>query len=150
MIQKTTLTLLIFLSLSACKNYQFSVNDNVLYTPPSLFKNYAISDVNLLACVQQTIQDNAITKAEDLTALNCSSAKISSLNGLHTFYKLKQLKQQGTKLYFVEGNHDFNMGPYFTEDLECTVIPEQQLVKVGNQNIVIDRAPQHFTQNVSG
>lgn len=51
--------------------------------------------------------------------------------------KLRQLKNQGTKLYFVEGNHDFNMGSYFAEELKCTVIPDQQLVKIDNQSIFI-------------
>lgn len=43
--------------------------------------------------------------------------------------KLRQLSVAGTQLYFVEGNHDFNLGPYFTDSLKCTVIPDQQLVE---------------------
>lgn len=42
--------------------------------------------------------------------------------------KLRKLTAEGTKLYFVEGNHDFNLGPYFSETLNCTLITEQQLV----------------------
>lgn len=51
--------------------------------------------------------------------------------------KLRQLSDSGTKLYFVEGNHDFNMGPYFTETLHCTVIPEQQLIEWDGQKIML-------------
>ena len=43
--------------------------------------------------------------------------------------KLRQLVANGTKLYFVEGNHDFNLGPYFTNTLDCTLIVDQQLVE---------------------
>ncbi|MCD6187788.1 MAG: UDP-2,3-diacylglucosamine diphosphatase [Desulfuromusa sp.] len=51
--------------------------------------------------------------------------------------KLRQLSESGTKLYFVEGNHDFNMGPYFTETLRCTVIPDQQLIEWDGQKIML-------------
>ncbi|RLB70794.1 MAG: UDP-2,3-diacylglucosamine diphosphatase [Deltaproteobacteria bacterium] len=51
--------------------------------------------------------------------------------------KLRQLAKSGTRLYFVEGNHDFNMGPYFTETLQCTVISNQQLVEWDGQKIML-------------
>ncbi len=51
--------------------------------------------------------------------------------------KLRQLSESGTKLFFVEGNHDFHLGPYFTETLNCTVIPDQQLVDWDGQKILI-------------
>ena len=51
--------------------------------------------------------------------------------------KLRQLSKSGTQLYFVEGNHDFNMGPYFTETLQCTVISNQQLVEWDGQKIML-------------
>lgn len=51
--------------------------------------------------------------------------------------KLRQLSESGTKLYFVEGNHDFHLGPYFTNTLNCTVIPDQQRIKWDGKNILI-------------
>lgn len=51
--------------------------------------------------------------------------------------KLRQLSAAGTKLYFVEGNHDFNLGPYFTETLQCTLIPDQQLVDWDGQKLLL-------------
>jgi len=51
--------------------------------------------------------------------------------------KLRQLSNNGTKLYFVEGNHDFNIGPYFTETLNCTVIPDQQRINWDGKNILV-------------
>jgi len=50
---------------------------------------------------------------------------------------LRQLSENGTKLYFVEGNHDFNLGPYFTETLKCSVITDQQLLDWDGQKILL-------------
>ncbi len=77
--------------IAGCKSYSVSLNNNVVYTPPSLFKDFTIADTHLRACVEQTIIDNHITKAEDLKQLNCSHAGISSLAGLEKFYSLEQL-----------------------------------------------------------
>ncbi len=51
--------------------------------------------------------------------------------------KLRQLSDSGTKLYFVEGNHDFNLGSYFTETLNCTVIPDQKIISWDEKKILI-------------
>ncbi len=51
--------------------------------------------------------------------------------------KLRQLSDNGTKLYFVEGNHDFNIGPYFSEILNCTVIPDQQKIEWDGKTILV-------------
>jgi hypothetical protein len=77
--------------MTGCKTYSLSVNNNVVYTPPTLFKDFAITDAHLRACVEQTIIDKHITKAEDLKQLNCSHAGISSLAGLEKFYSIEQL-----------------------------------------------------------
>ena len=77
--------------IAGCKSYSVSLNDKVVYTPPSLFKDFAITDAHLRACVEQTIIDNRITKAEDLKQLNCSHAGIASLAGLEKFYSIEQL-----------------------------------------------------------
>ena len=50
---------------------------------------------------------------------------------------LRRLVESGTELYFVEGNHDFHLGPYFTETLRCTVIPEQQLIEWDGRRIYL-------------
>lgn len=51
--------------------------------------------------------------------------------------KLRQLSTSGTKLFFVEGNHDFNLGPYFTNTLNCTVIPDQRKINWEGKDILI-------------
>jgi len=37
---------------------------------------------------------------------------------------LKEVVSRGTRLIYVEGNHDFNMGPVFSEQLGAYVIPD--------------------------
>ncbi len=83
--------LLLVVMIAGCKSYSVSLNNKLVYTPPSLFKDFAIADTKLRACVEQTIIDNHITKAEDLKQLNCSHAGIESLAGLEKFYSIEQL-----------------------------------------------------------
>lgn len=51
--------------------------------------------------------------------------------------KLRQLSANGTKLYFVEGNHDFNVGPYISETLNCTLIIDQQLIDWDGKKLLL-------------
>lgn len=51
--------------------------------------------------------------------------------------KLHKLATTGTKIYFVEGNHDFHIGPYFSETLGATVIPDQQLIDWDGKQLLI-------------
>lgn len=83
---------------AGCKNYSVSLNENVVYTPPSIFKDYQITDAKLHDCVEQTIYDLHLTSAEDLTRLNCSNAGIKSLAGLDKFFALKELNLADNEL----------------------------------------------------
>lgn len=38
--------------------------------------------------------------------------------------RLRRLREAGTELIFVEGNHDFHLGPYFRETLGCRILPD--------------------------
>jgi UDP-2,3-diacylglucosamine hydrolase len=38
--------------------------------------------------------------------------------------RLHRLRESGTELVFVEGNHDFHLGPYFSEILGCRILPD--------------------------
>lgn len=90
--------LLSSLVITGCKNYSVSVNDNLVYVPPSIFKDYSIADQSLFECVQQTIYDAKITRAEDLIKLNCSNAGIQSVQGLEKFFALKELNLAENKI----------------------------------------------------
>jgi hypothetical protein len=83
--------LFIIANLVACKNYSISVNDNLVYTPPTLFTAFSITNEHLRNCIEQTINDKQITKAEDLKELNCSHAGITNLAGLEKFSAIEKL-----------------------------------------------------------
>ena len=78
--------------LSACADYQYTVNDKVVYTPAPLFAEYDIPDSALRECVKQHVRDGSMTAAGQLTELNCSHAGIGSLAGLEAFSGLQRLK----------------------------------------------------------
>ncbi|MEE4661592.1 MAG: hypothetical protein V2J89_14065 [Halieaceae bacterium] len=81
-----------------CADYQFTVNEKVLYRPAPLFVDYQIADAALLQCINQHIEDARITSAEQLTALNCSHAGIEKLDGIETFTGLTHLKLTGNAI----------------------------------------------------
>ncbi len=84
--------------LSACADYQFTVNDKVVYTPAPLFAEYDIPDPALRECVKQHVRDGSMTAAAQLSDLNCSHAGIKSLAGLETFHSLQRLKLSSNAL----------------------------------------------------
>ncbi|MCF6178796.1 MAG: UDP-2,3-diacylglucosamine diphosphatase [Geopsychrobacter sp.] len=51
--------------------------------------------------------------------------------------RLQQLSEKGCRLFYVEGNHDFNLGSFFSEKLTCQVIPDQQVIDWDGQKIFI-------------
>ncbi len=89
--------------LSGCKNYSLSVNDKTIYTPAGIFKDYQIADAALADCVTQTIIDLHITRAEDLTRLNCAQAGIKTLEGLDKFFALTQLNLSENQIQDISG-----------------------------------------------
>jgi hypothetical protein len=162
--------ILIFCGLTAsfltlgCKNYSVSVNEKVVYTPPSVFKDYQLADSKLKDCVEQTIYDLHISSAEELTRLNCSNAGISSLIGLDKFFALKELNLADNQLVDVSvigslgrlekleltNNNIRNAEPFLhllhlqqlnlenNPDLDCKLL--DQLTK----NLSIQQAELHF------
>ena len=51
--------------------------------------------------------------------------------------QLQRLADGGTRLFFVEGNHDFSLGPYFSDTLNCHIITEEELICWDNRNILL-------------
>jgi Leucine-rich repeat (LRR) protein len=94
--------ILLAASFTACKNYSVSLNDRTVYTPAGVFKDFQIADAALAECVTQTIFDLHITKAEDLTRLNCSEAGINDLSGLDKFFALKELNLSNNHIQQIE------------------------------------------------
>lgn len=79
------------LSISACGNYDFTVNDTVVYTPDPLFTDFDVPDEALRKCIKEAINDKLATSAGALSSLSCTQAGITSLAGLSTFNELEQL-----------------------------------------------------------
>lgn len=84
------LALICFIS-TGCNNYTYTLNEQPIFSPPSLFNDYKISDAALDNCVKQAIIDNNVTSPNQLTQLNCSSAGIEKLTGLETFTGLSHI-----------------------------------------------------------
>jgi len=49
----------------------------------------------------------------------------------------ERMRQQGTKLVYVEGNHDFHLGPIFTERLNCQVFPDGGSIELDGKKIYL-------------
>lgn len=81
-----------FLLLAACADYQFKLNDRVVYTPAPLYTEYSIPDEALRRCVAQHVGDGGMTTAGELVQLNCSHAGVASLEGIEVFTALSHLK----------------------------------------------------------
>ena len=50
---------------------------------------------------------------------------------------LQQLRQSGTKIVVVEGNHDFHMGPFFSNTLDATIIPDSDTIQLGDKQVFL-------------
>lgn len=50
---------------------------------------------------------------------------------------LERMHQQGTKLIYVEGNHDFHLGPVFTDRLNCQVLPDGGSIELDGKKIYL-------------
>lgn len=49
----------------------------------------------------------------------------------------ERMHQQGTKLVYVEGNHDFHLGPVFTQRLKCKVLPDGGAIDLDGKKIFL-------------
>ena len=86
------------LLLAACENYDFKVNERVVYSPRPLFTDFEVTDPALRACLEQAIADGVVTAAAQLKSLNCSHAGIKDLAGLSIFTGLNSLKLSSNKV----------------------------------------------------
>lgn len=86
------LALLVASLTSGCESYDVKINEKLVYSPGTLFRDFEISDEALRTCVSQRILDERISDPLDLTQLNCSNGAIESLSGLAAFSAIKELK----------------------------------------------------------
>ena len=91
---KSVIPLLLFGAIllnSSCSKYEIQVNDNVVYSPTRLFRDYQFADAALFDCVTQNIEEQSIHKAQQLQKLFCPPGEIRDLSGLEIFPNLQQL-----------------------------------------------------------
>jgi len=50
---------------------------------------------------------------------------------------LRRLRESGTEVVYVEGNHDFHMGPYFKDVLGCRILPDGGSIDLDGSRIFI-------------
>ena len=86
------------LALAGCQGYDVKINERVVYSPAPLFTDFEVNDPALLACLEETIQHDTITRVEQLKTLNCSNAGIATLEGLATFAALTELRLSSNKI----------------------------------------------------
>jgi UDP-2,3-diacylglucosamine hydrolase len=48
---------------------------------------------------------------------------------------LRELRLAGTRIVYVEGNHDFHLGPYFAETLGCEILPDGGVIELDGWKI---------------
>ena len=90
---------LVVLGLTGCAEYSFDINKNEVYTPPTVFTQYAMADPALQACIEQTIKDQKISSRLKVTTLQCSYSGISDLKGLSKFSRIEQLSLKGNDIH---------------------------------------------------
>lgn len=90
--------ILLALSLAGCNRYIVTLNDQQVYRPKPLFKDFKLADTALDTCVRQTIADNKLTSPEQLATLHCSHAGIKSLEGIQLFTALTNLNLSNNQL----------------------------------------------------
>ncbi|BCA79437.1 UDP-2,3-diacylglucosamine diphosphatase [Desulfuromonas sp. AOP6] len=50
---------------------------------------------------------------------------------------LRRLRGQGVEIVYVEGNHDFNLGPYFRNELSCHILPDGGSITIDGIKVYI-------------
>ncbi len=89
---RTITGVLLGLCVSACTQYDLTVNDRVVYTPKPLFTDYAAPDAALQACLEQAIAYYKVSAPAQLQVLDCADSGIAELTGLQVFTGLRRLR----------------------------------------------------------
>ncbi|GAB1259314.1 leucine-rich repeat domain-containing protein [Aurantivibrio plasticivorans] len=81
-----------------CSHYTLTLNDQPISSvkPISTVENFP--DKHLYDCVNQHLHDNHFKHPEELTTLNCSFNRISSLEGIQQLTNIRQLSLKDNQL----------------------------------------------------
>ena len=83
---------------TGCSDFDFKVNDKVVFSPRPPFSDFEIADDALRVCVEQAIADNTITAAAQLQQLDCPGAGIETLDGLAIFTGITRLNLSSNRI----------------------------------------------------
>ncbi|GAB1256731.1 hypothetical protein NBRC116494_12330 [Aurantivibrio plasticivorans] len=83
---------------SGCSRYSFTLNDQPISSVKPISTVENIPDKHLYACVNQHLHDNRFQHPEELTTLNCSFNRISSLEGIQQLTNIRQLSLKDNQL----------------------------------------------------
>lgn len=50
---------------------------------------------------------------------------------------LRRLRETGTEIVCIEGNHDFHLGPYFEDVLGCRILPDGGIVEIDGRKVYL-------------
>ena len=96
---KLSMLLLTLITLLAgCERYAFTLNEQPIYAPISVYSGYRIDDPALAGCVKQALVDSKITQPEQLQVLNCTYAGVTQLKGIETFSRLRSINVSHNQL----------------------------------------------------
>ena len=59
-------------------------------------------------------------------------------NYLPLFRALEQLQRSGTRLIYVEGNHDFHLAPCFRKRFPCQVLPDGGVLELDGRRVLLE------------
>mgnify|MGYP001395178318 CR=1 FL=1 len=121
-IKTLAVTLTAAFALTGCSKYQMTVNETVVYTPPTVLTDFDTEDPRLKDCLDQTIKDLQATDLAQVTQLICSHAGLSSLKGLEAFYNIQRLNLGNNQLTELEPIK-------YLSKLEVLLLNDNQLVK---------------------
>jgi UDP-2,3-diacylglucosamine hydrolase len=62
--------------------------------------------------------------------------------------QLRQLAGSGTRIVFFEGNHDFHMGPFFTETLKAAVYRGPAIIDLGGKRVYLCHGDQINSKDI--
>lgn len=76
---------------TGCSDFDYKVNDRVVFSARPPFTDFDIPDEALRNCVEQAIANDRVTAAAQLQQLDCAGAGVGNLEGLSTFTGLTRL-----------------------------------------------------------
>ena len=62
--------------------------------------------------------------------------------------RLARMRETGTEIVYVEGNHDFDLASYFGQELGCTVLPDGGEVTIDNTRVFLTHGDQVNPEDV--